>query len=338
MMEKMDKNELVLFQLRELEENSKCADCTDSFPRYMNTTHGTFVCSVCGAIHRELGNRVKSIASDKFTEQDIEKLKNVGNKLATELWLNKWNQKEYPLPHPNEEKKVREFIKLKYQDKKWLKNGIKEEDIVTIYSGNTPNRSTPKTQSTITSPIQNRGETKVHTDSKSSLSKEFESLNLGVDEINNPSSSSTTASYASSTNTTTTTTTTTSNNSSNSGSSKPFNPFREENAYFTTNNSVKSPSEKPQFPPFSDKPFDQHSYLNNKDIHSGYDKKIKIQTPPQRPPPTSVYDKKPDDNNNSALQLEYHQQEQLQQFNNNNNNMMNNQMNQQQQQQQQQQH
>ncbi|KAF2078666.1 hypothetical protein CYY_000037 [Polysphondylium violaceum] len=317
----MDKNELLLFQLRELEENSKCADCTDSFPRYMNTTHGTFVCSVCGAIHRELGNRVKSIASDKFTEQDLEKLKNIGNKMATELWLSKWNQKEYPLPHPNEEKKVREFIKLKYLEKKWLKNGVKEEEIITMSI--TPNRSTPTTQSTITSPIQNRGETKANLDSKSSLSKEFESLNLGTADNSVSSSSTTTtstASYASPT-------AVASSSTSSSSNSKPFNPFREENAYFTTNNTPKSTSDKPQFPPFSERPFDQHSYLNNKDIHSGFDKKIKLQTAAPRSPPTSVYDKKPNENNNSMLQLEYQQQDQLQQFNNNynNNNMMGNQ-------------
>ncbi|KAN0037243.1 hypothetical protein ACTFIV_002579 [Dictyostelium citrinum] len=331
MMEKMDKYDTILWRLRELEENSKCADCTDSFPRYMNTTYGTFVCSVCGAIHRELGNRVKSLSSDKFTQQDIERLEKVGNKMADEIWLSKWSQKQYPIPFPSDEKKVRDFIKMKYIEKKWIKEGIKQSDFISPPTnstpGSTPTFTSPKQQSTstpqkqITSPSRNSGETKEKLTSKDSLSKEFESLSLGNSNnllnINNnqlPSTQSTQQSIPFIQQAEI-------NQQSNlnkfqqqqqpqqqqlpqqppqqqyDSNGKPFNPFRDENKYF---NSKPQPAEKKSsFPPFSERPYDQHSYLNEKSSiggeqslgnNSSFYSKIQIQHPTPKPPPTSIYD------------------------------------------------
>ncbi|EFA81928.1 Arf GTPase activating protein [Heterostelium album PN500] len=291
MMEK-SKNETILWDLRELEENNKCADCTDSFPRFLNTSLGTFVCSVCGAVHRELGHRVKSLASDKFNDEEIEKLKNIGNKKAQDIWLSKWTEKEFPTPLPSDEKKVREFIKLKYVEKKWaaleqltpskLKSPVNKNNSVKVppSPANIENVTSPQQQQqqhaqTVTSP----NERKSNLDSRKSISKEFENLSLSSDSNNNLNNS--TASIASmyengnaskyaplpSRNT--------GNTSSVDSNGKPFNPFREENKYFT--------EKKETFPPFSKEPYDQHTYLKEK---SSFYQKVKLDQPRPRTPPT----------------------------------------------------
>jgi hypothetical protein len=40
---------------------------------------GTFVCSRCSGIHRELNNKVKGIGVSNFNEQELNTLNNMGN-------------------------------------------------------------------------------------------------------------------------------------------------------------------------------------------------------------------------------------------------------------------
>ncbi len=42
-------------------------------------TFGTFVCSRCSGIHRELNNKVKGIGVCNFTEQELNTLNKMGN-------------------------------------------------------------------------------------------------------------------------------------------------------------------------------------------------------------------------------------------------------------------
>ncbi|KYQ88381.1 Arf GTPase activating protein [Tieghemostelium lacteum] len=296
-MEKIDKYDSILWELRGLEENSKCADCTDSYPRFMNITHGTFVCSVCGAIHREIGDRVKAIGSDKFSKEDIEKLKSIGNKLATEIWLSNWDSKKYPLPLPSEESKVRDFIKMKYQEKKWY-NGQADKNVV-VEKISTPSVVSPRSSSTSSNAnvMKNSGERKSNLDSKSSLSSEFENLSLG--SIGGGGSSGSPSKISSTYETTSATT------MSSSSSGAPYNPFTAENRYFNEKLS-NQPNNTDRFPPFSDKPFDQHSYLNEKvNTNSGFYSKIRLESPKSKPPPTSIYDNKPKEQSSIQQQLPF---------------------------------
>eukprot|EP01133_Synstelium_polycarpum_P004392 gene4392-5139_t len=260
MMEK-SKNESVLWELREQEENSKCADCTDSFPRYMNTTFGTFVCSVCGAI------QVKSLTSDKFTDEEVDKLKGTGNKKAQDVWMAKWNAKEMAIPLPSDEKKVREFIKLKYVERKWRGyNPVASEAATTpataakspphASSFKSPPPPVVRQTAELVEPASSSNERKANVNSKKSIAKD--TINMSTSADSAPSLS-------------------------NGGA--PFNPFRPENAHF---------NEKPKdsFPPFSKQPFDQHSYLKEK---SSFYSKVTIPKQAPRTPPTSVYGPKKDE-------------------------------------------
>ncbi|KAF4708284.1 hypothetical protein FOZ62_021512, partial [Perkinsus olseni] len=59
--------------------NRHCADCGELGPTYICTDFGTFVCTECAGIHRELNHKVKGISVSKWTEQEVENLEAHGN-------------------------------------------------------------------------------------------------------------------------------------------------------------------------------------------------------------------------------------------------------------------
>ena len=48
----MDQLKMRLEQLLQLPENSKCADCFESFPTWASTNWGVFICAQCAGVHR----------------------------------------------------------------------------------------------------------------------------------------------------------------------------------------------------------------------------------------------------------------------------------------------
>eukprot|EP01113_Clastostelium_recurvatum_P004414 TRINITY_DN1194_c0_g1_i2.p1 TRINITY_DN1194_c0_g1~~TRINITY_DN1194_c0_g1_i2.p1 ORF type:complete len:684 (+),score=178.75 TRINITY_DN1194_c0_g1_i2:103-2052(+) len=108
-----------IWELREIADNQKCMDCADRFPRYVCLDYNTFVCSACGNIHKELGHRVESASLYPFKENELDGLRKGGNKVAREQWLTRWTPTDFAEPLPTEPQKVREFMMLKYNDRKW---------------------------------------------------------------------------------------------------------------------------------------------------------------------------------------------------------------------------
>ncbi|GAM18053.1 hypothetical protein SAMD00019534_012280 [Acytostelium subglobosum LB1] len=239
--EKLGKNESFLWELREAEDNNKCADCTDSFPRYMNTSFGTFVCSVCGAIHREFGNRVKCLSTDKFTDDDVAKLKSIGNRRAKDIWLARWSHKEFPIPLPSEEKKVREFIRLKYVEKRWIATN---KDVPSpIYTSGHPSSS-----SSALSPTSFNNNINITSSSPASASSSSYHSSSPARDVTSPNH----------------------RKSSNSSRNPPLlaSEFEELSLSSATPSTYMVHSHPSRhdnsFPPFSTQPFDQHHYLNEK--------------------------------------------------------------------------
>ncbi|ELP92033.1 stromal membrane-associated protein, putative [Entamoeba invadens IP1] len=115
-----DKNIELLRSLSLTTGNKRCMDCQAIGPVYVVINFGTFVCQTCSGIHREFGHRVKSISMATFTPEEIAKVKRVGNENATRIWLAKWTTAEFPIPESGNERRIREFMKLKYQDKRWF--------------------------------------------------------------------------------------------------------------------------------------------------------------------------------------------------------------------------
>ncbi|ORX55104.1 Arf GTPase activating protein [Hesseltinella vesiculosa] len=105
-------------ELLRLPENKKCFDCPIKSPFFVNVTLQTFICSRCSGLIREVGHRVKSISVSTFTGPEILALEMGGNGVASTIWLHGFNAKS--TPEPDTDTEVREFMRQKYYDQKWL--------------------------------------------------------------------------------------------------------------------------------------------------------------------------------------------------------------------------
>ena len=61
---------------------------------------------------------MKGLGLATFIEEEIETLKKVGNKGAKAIWLGKFKPGDFTLSC-NNEKLIKEFMRLKYTEKRW---------------------------------------------------------------------------------------------------------------------------------------------------------------------------------------------------------------------------
>ena len=101
------------------EENKRCADCNTPNPTWASINIGCFLCLECSGIHRNLGthiSKVRSTTLDKWNKAWVQNMRSVGNRKVNAYY-------EARLPagfrHPNNLKDKNDFIRLKYQGKKW---------------------------------------------------------------------------------------------------------------------------------------------------------------------------------------------------------------------------
>jgi hypothetical protein len=96
--------------------NKKCADCGEHCAINVDVTHCTFLCNQCAGIHREFGDRIKSVSIAQFTKDEVAKLKATTNDWFNEVWMAKGrSQIDY---HANDQKR-RAFLVRKYQNREW---------------------------------------------------------------------------------------------------------------------------------------------------------------------------------------------------------------------------
>ncbi|KAG5176994.1 putative GTPase activating protein for Arf-domain-containing protein [Tribonema minus] len=102
------------------EENKRCADCTERLPNYIVLDFKTFVCTACSGIHREFSHRIKSVSLANFTDDEVRAIRKGGNRASNDLWLAKYDpDRDLPEPDGSSVEKRREFIRMKYQEKRW---------------------------------------------------------------------------------------------------------------------------------------------------------------------------------------------------------------------------
>ena len=82
---------------------------------------------MCDGINREYNQRIKNISTSEFTDEEVSGLKEGGNAVAKQIYFYSYKESDFVVPDVNEprvirEKKVSDFIKLAYVDKKWMKN------------------------------------------------------------------------------------------------------------------------------------------------------------------------------------------------------------------------
>ena len=106
-------------ELRKIEANKRCFDCGERGTTYVVAEVGIFVCSVCAGLHREFNHRAKGLSTSIFKQPEVESLKSKGNEWAAKVWLGRYNPKDFPAPSPKDTFRVKEFMRLKYKDKRF---------------------------------------------------------------------------------------------------------------------------------------------------------------------------------------------------------------------------
>ena len=110
-----------LDKIKKREENKKCFDCGEKGTTYVCIDFGTFICSRCAGILRELNFKVKGTGVSIFNQKEIDLLEKNGNEVAQKIWLAKYKEDKDKKPNNKNDDELREFLKKKYKDKKWMK-------------------------------------------------------------------------------------------------------------------------------------------------------------------------------------------------------------------------
>ncbi|KAL3645497.1 hypothetical protein CASFOL_010677 [Castilleja foliolosa] len=105
------KHRKILEGLLKLPENRECADCKTKGPRWASVNLGIFICMQCSGIHRSLGvhiSKVRSATLDTWLPEQA-----MGNEIANSYW-------EAELPPNYDRVGIENFIRAKYDDKRWI--------------------------------------------------------------------------------------------------------------------------------------------------------------------------------------------------------------------------
>lgn len=90
-------------------------------PRWASWNLGIFVCIRCSGIHRGMGthiSRVKSVDLDAWTDEQLQSVLKWGNSRANKYW-----EAKLAPGHVPSEAKIENFIRTKYESKRWVMDG-----------------------------------------------------------------------------------------------------------------------------------------------------------------------------------------------------------------------
>lgn len=116
----------LLDQLRANDQgNSFCADCSsNSRVEWVSLNLGIILCIECGGIHRSLGTHVSKIRSltldvHSFTDDIVEILLRVGNRISNMVWEARLERQAKPEPWASREQRLK-FITAKYVERAFI--------------------------------------------------------------------------------------------------------------------------------------------------------------------------------------------------------------------------
>ncbi|GAB0137943.1 hypothetical protein EsDP_00006193 [Epichloe bromicola] len=124
--ERAAQNQATIKNLLKLEPNKVCADCKkNKHPRWASWNLGIFVCIRCSGIHRGMGthiSKVKSVDLDSWTDEQLQSVLSWGNARANKYW-----EAKLAAGHAPSEAKIENFIRTKYELKRWVMDGPKPD-------------------------------------------------------------------------------------------------------------------------------------------------------------------------------------------------------------------
>ncbi|TYH74715.1 hypothetical protein ES332_D05G421100v1 [Gossypium tomentosum] len=106
----------IIESLLKLPENRECADCKAKGPRWASVNLGIFICMQCSGIHRSLGvhiSKVRSATLDTWLPEQVAFIQSMGNEKANSYW-------EAELPPNYDRVGIENFIRAKYEEKRWV--------------------------------------------------------------------------------------------------------------------------------------------------------------------------------------------------------------------------
>ncbi|XVE51259.1 hypothetical protein DITRI_Ditri02bG0025600 [Diplodiscus trichospermus] len=115
------KHTKILDGLLKLPENRECADCKSKGPRWASVNLGIFICMQCSGVHRSLGvhiSKVRSATLDTWLPEQVSFIQSTGNEKANNYW-------EAELPPNYDRVGIENFIRAKYEEKRWIPRGQK---------------------------------------------------------------------------------------------------------------------------------------------------------------------------------------------------------------------
>ena len=116
------KQQIIINKLLKKLENKYCADCKSNPPTWASINLGVFVCMKCSGCHRELGthiSKIKSINLDTWPIEILNNFKKINNEIANKYW--EYNLHNFDFDCIKDDRnKMMEFIRNKYEYKKWI--------------------------------------------------------------------------------------------------------------------------------------------------------------------------------------------------------------------------
>jgi hypothetical protein len=116
--------------IRKLPANKKCFECGEIGTTYIVQDFGIFVCSGCAGIHREFNHRVKGLSMSNFALAELEVLRTQGNEVCLRTWMARYNPRDFPQPGPKDTQRIKDFIRLKYRERRWYQEQTSETQAV----------------------------------------------------------------------------------------------------------------------------------------------------------------------------------------------------------------
>ena len=110
-----------LNEIKNRTPNKTCFDCGEKGTTYAAMDFGTFVCSRCAGLLRELNFKVKGTGVSIFKDKEVDYLDNMGNENAKKIWMGKFKENSNRKPNPKDLEELKRFLITKYKDKRYYK-------------------------------------------------------------------------------------------------------------------------------------------------------------------------------------------------------------------------